>query len=123
MGKLKDARDQLIADLSVLNVPVMDSWKLAAEPPCVLLSPATPYVEAGQTIGDYIINLDLAVLVRNSSVPDIARTALEELLEQLLINSADWALAGVDAPELSALPDSTVEFLGTVVHLGKSVHL
>lgn len=102
----------------------MDSWKLSAEPPCVLLSPGSPYVEGGaQFSGSYVMNIDVEVLVRNSSVPDLARTALDDLLEQLLINTADWSLGGVDTPTVATVADSTVEFLGTVVHLSKDLNL
>jgi hypothetical protein len=124
MGKLKETRDALVADLSVLGVPVMDGWKLSAEPPCVLLTPAVLYVEGGEQFAhSYVINIDAAVLVRNSSIPDHARTALEDLLETLLINTADWSLKGVDAPTISTVSGSTVEFLGTVVRLAKAFHL
>jgi hypothetical protein len=125
VGKLKEARAALIADLNVLGVPVMDGWQLNAEPPCVLLTPAAgrSYVDGGEQFASFVINIDVVVLVRDSSVPDQARDALEDLLEELLRNSADWSLDGVDAPQVSAVPGSTVEFFGTVVHLGKTVYL
>lgn len=125
MGKLKETRDALIADLAVLGVPVMDGWQLDAEPPCVLITApsAGTYVEGGEQFASHVMNVDAVILVRNSTVEDQARDALENLLEDLLRNTADWSLNGAEAPTVAAIPGSTVEFFGTVVHLAKTLYL
>lgn len=124
MGKFKTLRDALESDLNVISVPVMQDWLVRAEPPCILIAApiSNQYVTEGKEFGAVVLNLDVVVLVNAHPQAD-ARNALEELLEDVLRNSVDWALIGVDAPGTASLPDSTVEFLGTVVHLGKSVQL
>lgn len=127
MAKMKDLRDQLIADLQVVGVPVMDDWLIRAEPPCILLTPplATPYVTGGAQFASFVMYIDVVVLVEHSDTqPDNDdRDELEGLVEDVLRNTADWALTGVDSPGTATLPDSTITFLGTVIHLGKSLYL
>ena len=122
MGTIKDLRDTLIADLAVVGVPVMDDWQVRAEPPCILVGPPRggPYVTAGIAFGAYVLSTTVTVLVEMG--PD-ARDRLETLLEEVLRNSADWALADADAPGTQSVEDSTVEFLASTVHLEKSFHL
>jgi len=124
MGKLKDLRDQLISDLAVIGVPVIDDWWLQAEPPCVLITPPLggPYVEAGELFASFVLNVDAVVLVRRTPSDD-GREQLENILEDVLRNTVDWSLKGVDPPSTATRPDSTVEFFGTVVHLGKTLNL
>jgi len=114
----------LQSDLSVVGVPVMQGWLIHAEPPCVLLSPPIggAYVSEAKEFGAVTLNIDVVVLVL-ATPRDRARDALDDLLEAVLRNSMDWALQNVDPPGTAALPDSTIEFYGTVVHLGKSVQL
>ena len=124
MGRLKETREKLVADLEVTGVAVMDVWRITGEPPCILLvpPPGRSYVEGGKTFGEFLINVDVVVLVR-ARPPNEGRDELEELLEDVLRNTADWALDGVDSPAAASIPDSTVEFRGAVVHLSKPLFL
>jgi hypothetical protein len=124
---MKELRDQLIADLEVVGVPVLDDWAIRAEPPCILLTPplSTSYVTAGQQFASYVLNIDAVVLVEFSETQpdDVSRDQLEDLVEEVLRNTVDWALTGVDSPGTATVPESTITFLGTVIHFGKSLYL
>ncbi len=122
MGKIKDLRDALIADLAdSVGIPVMDDWLVRAEPPCILVTtPGADYVHAGKELRSYVLSADVAVLVQVG--PD-ARDQSDALLEAVLRNTADWGLVGVDPPRADSIEDSTVEFLSTVVHLEKGFYL
>jgi hypothetical protein len=122
MGRIKDLRDALITDLEVVGVPVMDDWQVRAEPPCILVGPARggPYVTPGLEFTSYVLSTDVIVLVEMG--PD-ARDRLETLIENVLVNSVDWALGGVDTPPIQSVEDSTVEFLSSAVHLEKGFYL
>lgn len=124
MSKLAELRNILIQDLAVLGVPVFGAWPIRAEAPSVYLVPplSAPYVAAGREFGSYVASLDAVVLVERRP-PDEGREALELLLEDLLRNSADWALTGVDSPAAASMQDSTIEFLGTIAHLAKTFYL
>jgi hypothetical protein len=124
VGKMKELRAQLVSDLAVVGVPVMDDWLLRAEPPCIFLTPplTASYVQAGDQFASYVLNVDVVVLVEAGPMNE-SRDELETLLEEVLRNTADWGLIGVDSPGTASMADSTVEFLGTVVHLGKRLYL
>lgn len=125
MGAMKDLRAQLVADLAVTGVPVMDDWVIRAEPPCIYITPpnAESYVTGGQQFGTHRLAVDVVVLVALKESDGADRDELEDLVETVLANSADWALAGVDSPAAYSMPDSTIVFLGTVVHLAKQFTL
>ena len=124
MGILKDTRAQLVADLQVIGIPVTDDWAIRADPPCIYVTPPpSDYLEPGQTFGhSFVMNLDVVVLVESQSA-NADRDELENLVEEVLRNTADWALAGVDPPGTTSLSESTFEFLHTTVHLGKELHI
>jgi hypothetical protein len=125
MGAMKDLRAQLVADLAVTGVPVMDDWIIRAEPPCIYITPpnAELYVTGGQQFGMFRLAVDVTVLVALKESDGADRDELEDLTEAVLANSADWALTGVDSPGTASLPDSTIVFLGIVVHLAKQFTL
>jgi hypothetical protein len=129
-SKIQEMREQLKNDLAVVGVPVLDDWLVRAEPPCILLtSPlSNSYVLGGAEFGSYVLNLDVVVLVKAGPTAEAgptneSRDELEALIEDVLRNTVDWGLNGVDSPGTASLSDSTVEFLGTVVHLGKRLFL
>lgn len=124
MAKMKELRAQLAADLAGLGVPVIDDWIIRAEPPCILLAPpiAGSYVTGSKQFATWTLNLDVIVLVQAQPY-DASRAQLEDLIEDVLRNTVDWSLTGVDPPATATAPESTIEFLGTVIHLGKSLNL
>lgn len=124
MSTFKEVRGTLAADLGVVGVPVIDDWPVRTEPPCIYLTPpiSGSYVSEGKEFGTVQLHLDVLILVDAHPIGP-ARDELENLLEEVLRNSADWGLDGADPPGTASMPDSTVEFLGTVVHLGKTIYL
>jgi hypothetical protein len=125
MGKMKELRTALMNDLAVLGIPVMDDWEIRADPPCIYLTPPRGgfYLQAADKFGSYfIMSLDLVVLVEARPANE-GRDDLEDLLEDVLRNTADWTMTGVDPPGMASKGDSTIDFLGTVVHLDKELDL
>jgi len=125
MGRLKEVRAKLMTDLAVLDIPVMDDWSIRADPPCIFLAPpqGTDYLTAGDEFAlCFVMNLDVVILVE-ARPPNEGREELEDLLEDVLRNTVDWAFEGADSPGIASKSDSTVEFLGTVVHLAKKLYL
>lgn len=124
MSTFKETRDALMADLAPLGVPIVGEWPIQASAPCVFIVPplAGYYATGGRELTSYVYNLDAVILVERRP-PDEGREDLETLLEALLLNTVDWALLGVDPPSAATVQESTIEFLGTVVHLGKTIYL
>lgn len=119
---IRELRDQLAADLGVIGVPVHTSWPDRITPPVIFLTPPTAgsYVTGGQTFGSFVCSVDVVILAARS---DTATTldGLEDLVEGVLTNTADWSLSGVDAPGLVTI--SGLEYLGTTAHLSKTARL
>jgi hypothetical protein len=125
MGRMKELRAALAVDLSVLNIPIMDDWSVRADPPCVFLTPpqANDYVVAGKEYGTcFVMNLDVVILVELRP-PNEGRDELENLLEDVLRNTVDWSLTGVDPPGTVSKGTSTHEFMAATVHLSKGFYL
>lgn len=125
MAKMKDLRAQLVADLAAVGVPVMDDWAIRAEAPCIYLIPplGNSYVVGGPQFATYVMNLDILVLVESQAGSGEDRDLLEDITEDVLRNTVDWALTGVDSPGTASVADSTIVFLGTIVHLAKQFTL
>ncbi len=49
--------------------------------------------------------------------------ALEILVELAIANSMDWVFGGVEPPAPITVTESGADYLGTVLHLSKPVHL
>lgn len=124
MGALRDTRDQLVADLAPLGVPVHVSWPDAVVVPCAWLIPPTggSYVNGGQGAGWYIVNQDIVLLVAHGD-PDASLDALENMVETVIVNTVDWALQGVDPPAPTTVSEIGGEYLGAVVHLAKQIRI
>ncbi len=117
-------RDALAADLAAVGVPVFGDWPVDARAPCVFIAPPLTgyYVSGARELGTYVLSVDVVVLVEKRP-PNEGRDDLETLLEGVLANTVDWALVGVDPPSGVTVSDSTIQFLGTVVHLSKAFRL
>jgi hypothetical protein len=124
VSTFSDARTQLAADLSALGVTVHPSWPTALDPPCAFITPpiSDQYLRAGQTFGEYILSLDLVLLVEHADAADALAT-LEGLIETAVIHTADWMLSGVDAPAPTAVAENGAEYLAAAIHLSKPVRL
>lgn len=114
---IREAREKLAADLSVIGIPVLAAWPDEPEPPCLFITPPQggDYVTAGQFPSDYLITVDVVVLVGKTTSNAGDLEALETVVEDVLENTEDWAFRGVDAP--AAVTVHGISYLGTVVHL------
>jgi hypothetical protein len=83
-------------------------------PAVIIAPPLGDYITAGQTTGSYVCRVDALCLVSKSGD---SLAALDDLVESVLENTVDWALAGVDSP--STVVVGAAEYLGTLIHLAK----
>ncbi len=118
---IEQLRQALADDLKPVGVPVHDAWPDRPVTPCIVLVPSGGnYVEAGSTFGEYVVRMDVLVLVARERY-GAALSRLDALVEAVLANTVDWALTGVETPSLVAIGPSQV--LGTVVALAKATRL
>lgn len=118
---IADLRAELAADLGVIGTPVYTTWPDRITPPLIVLTqPASDYVTAGPTFGGFTVAVDLVILVARSA-NSVALDNLDALVEQVLANSVDWRLTGVDGPSIVTI--NGAEHLGTIAHLNKEARL
>jgi hypothetical protein len=124
MSVLRDMRVRLAADLAVLGVPVFASWPEAITLPCLYVMPplGSIYMSAGPNFREYTVHTDVAILADHAEVVESLET-LESLLELAIQNSMDWTFEGVEPPAPITVTESGADYLGTVLHLSKPVHL
>jgi hypothetical protein len=121
---LRDLRVRLATDLAPLGVPVFAAWPDTIVLPCVYVLPplGSIYVAAGPCLGEYTVYIDVAILADHAKAPE-SLESLEDLLELAIKNSMDWAFNGVEPFAPITVTESGAEYLGTVMHLSKPVHL
>jgi hypothetical protein len=125
MSAFGDLRAALAAELTPpMGVDVHPAWPDVLQPPCAFLAPplADDYAKRGPNFGEHTIALDLVILVDHGEAA-AALTALEELIEAALVNTADWALTGVESPAPTTVTESGAEYLACVIHLSRAVQL
>jgi hypothetical protein len=117
-------RAALVADLAPLGIPVTPSWPDVLIPPCAFVVPpvANNYVSPGLTFGEYLIALDLVIMVDHADAAD-AMEALDTLLETALRNTVDWTLITVEGPSPAVVSENGSEYLAVLIHLSKPVRL
>jgi hypothetical protein len=126
MAVLRQLRETLAADLAEagVTVTITAAWPAPdLQVPCMFVAPplSGSYVTPGPNFGSgFTVRVDVVMLVEHASA-EASLAALEELIEAALINTADWALEGVDAPAPTAVTDGGGEYLAAVLHLSKSV--
>ncbi len=125
MSVIRTLRDALAADLEPLGVPVHAAWPTELDVPCAFITPplSDAYVTGGARFGEYVMSVDLVLIVDHNENPDAALASLEDLIEIALANTVDWALNGVESPAPINVVDSGAEYLGTVIHLSKPTRL
>lgn len=109
-------REQLAADLRVIDgMPKVEpDWPARLTPPIIYIQPPlTDYVLSGQAFGEYAVSLDVVIVLRDRDLSE-----LERLIEGVLKNTADWALLGVDAPDVITANNNA--YFGTTIHLSKA---
>jgi hypothetical protein len=70
--------------------------------------------------GEYTVLIDVVILADHDDVVE-SLEVVETLLEQAIINSADWTFLSVEPPAPITVTDSGADYLGTVLHLSKPV--
>jgi hypothetical protein len=120
----KDLRVKLAADLGALNVPVFASWPTTIALPCLYVMPplGSIYISAGPNFREYTVFTDVAIIADHDDAVESLET-LENLLELAIVHSMDWAFGGVEPPAPITVTESGAEYLGTVLHLSKTVSL
>lgn len=131
MSKFEDIRDQLQTDLTVIGVPVHAAWPPVVTPPCIFIVPPVvdqyiaPARKPDLTFagGRFVYAVDAIIFVQHGD-PDASLATLDDLIEQVLINtSADWFVSGVEPPSATKITEQGAEYLATAVHLSKPVAL
>ncbi len=114
-------RRTLQNDLKATRFTVLDAWPNDPKVPCIVIVPASAtYIGAGQTFGEYVINVDVLCLAsRDRYTAGLA--ALDDMVQAVIVNSQDWALLGVETPQLIGVGPQQV--LGCVVSLAKAVRI
>jgi len=112
---ISELRDRLTADLkAVEGINIETGVPSRLTPPVIYVTaPPDSYVLSGQTFGEYVISLDVQIVIRNR---DLAY--MDTLIEGVLANTMDWALVGVDAPGIFSA--NNFEYFGTTIHLSKA---
>jgi len=121
---LKDLRDQLAADLEVVGVPVFASWPTRITLPCIYVMPplGSVYIAPGSGFREFLVYTDVAILADHDDVV-ASLEVVESLLEAVIVNSMDWGFNGVEPPAPITVTESGAEYLGTVLHLSKTITL
>lgn len=124
MSVIGDLRAVLVADLAPLGIPVSPSWPDVLVPPCAFVVPpvANNYVLPGVMFGEYIVALDLVIMVDHADAADAIET-LDTLLETALRNTVDWTLITVEGPSPAVVSENGSEYLAALIHLSKPVRL
>jgi hypothetical protein len=105
-----------------IGVTVLDAWPSKAPTPPVafVVPPQGTYVSAGPTFGTYTVALDVVLVAGRPEARD-ALVQLDQLIERVLVNTADWTLAGVDSPAVVTI--NGVDYLGCITHLSKPAQI
>lgn len=118
---ISELRATLENDLRACKVQVHSAWPAAPAAPCLIVVPSTRenYVTAGKTFGEYVLNIDVLVLVSRDRAAGLR--SLDSLVEAVLANTVDWAFKGTETPSLVNVGSQNV--LGSIVQLGKAFRL
>jgi hypothetical protein len=121
---LGPVRETLVADLAPLGIPVTTSWPDELVFPLAFITPPINqnYLTGGDTFHSFVVALDVAILVAHGDAA-ASLTVLENLIEQALLNTQDWNMIAVDAPAAMTVTENGAAYLGTVIHLSKSITL
>ena len=121
---------QTVRELNVLtnrdlaDLGTLPSWPDVLNPPGAFITPATyaDYIVAGPNFGEHTVAVDLVLFVDHGDAAE-RLTELESMVQYALINTADWALTGVDAPAPIQVNYDGAEYLTCVIHLSKSIRI
>lgn len=128
MSVFRDLRVQLAADLTDgltgLGATAFASWPDSITLPCLYVIPplGNVYIAAGPNFREYTVHADVVLLADHADVVESLET-LETLLEAAITHSMDWTFGGVEPPAPITVTESGADYLGTVLHLSKPVHL
>lgn len=122
---ITDLREALVTDLGAVDVPVFlgKPRAVGAKVPVVIVTtPESQSITSGQFQGWFEVRMDIWVVVKMVAEDEAGTLAsIDKLAGQVLYNTADWALLGIDPPELLDLDGS--DFPGAVIHIAKQVQL
>ena len=122
---LAEIREQLINDLKTgsdgatvpTTLPVHAPYPGRVVAPCYVVGMKPgPYILKGQVFQSFEVIMTVTILVPKS---DDYLNTLESMVEYVLANTVDWGMQGVDTP--TALTESGMEMIGTVVSLSKQM--
>lgn len=113
---LTKLRATLTAALTEAGLSVYDYLPPQVHPPVVLIEPADPYIEAGETFGELLVSLDLYVVTRKGTGLTQTRE-LDGLIETVIraTDDTEWALSEVGRPYALTLGGSSTRYLAATV--------
>jgi hypothetical protein len=117
---LTDLRESLVADLGGTGLAVHVAWPDRPAVPCLIVVPGGQYVSAGQLYGDWLVRLDVIVLVARDSYP-VALANLDTAIDAVLTATGSWGVTGIDQPSLVTV--GAAEVLGVVIQLQHATRL
>ena len=89
-------------------------------PPLALLAAGSPYVEAGDTFGSYVVRFTV-VLVASQATNQVATTELDEAVTAALValDNGKWDVERVDQPTM--MQSSNTHYLSTTIDVLRKV--
>lgn len=113
-GQLKQMRTELIE--TVTTVTTYDHLPARAMAPCAFILAGSPYITAGETLGERLVRFDL-VLVTAPGMNEDETDALDNRIEdtQRDLEAAGWTVESVARPEMQDL--NGAEVLTTTINV------
>ena len=120
MNTLAVLRQDLTASLVTGDLRVVDHLPERIVPPLALLAAGSPYVEAGDTFGSYVVRFTV-VLVASQATNQVATTELDEAVTAALValDNGNWAIERVDQPTM--MQSSNTHYLSTTIDVLRKV--
>lgn len=119
MSVLTDLRTDVVDSLQAAGLQVESHIPADVEPPLVLIEFGSPYLEPGGTFHETQVNLVLRCVVASADNLTVTND-LDDMLETVISNLADWELVAVD-PQMYQANDNV--YLSAAVQISNTIQL
>ncbi len=121
---IPELRQALVDQLKTLETDVHNMMPARFNPPGIIVSHSTEgnYVAGGQFRGEYEVAFDVVIAVKaNENDRNAELTEIDNLIEQVLENTMNWGLRGVEA--VGEVTIQGAQYPGTIVHIAKQTNI